>query len=131
VGATEQPEAARRRSVLVVDDSSVMRTALVAALESAGRWHLLPPAADGRTAVMRARASCPDVIVLDQQMPTLTGLETAPLLRNLCPNARIVMWSSEPAVKHLAGPAGIDVFVDKAAPLQHLLDSLDPCPPGR
>ena len=113
------------RTVLLVDDTAHVRTALAAVLDTDERWVLLGEAPHGRAALEFAAEQCPDVIVLDQQMPHLTGLDAAPLLRKSCPDARIVMWSSDPAVAPQALRSGaVHAFVDKAAPLDELLAAM-------
>ncbi len=112
------------KTVLLVDDTRSMREATAMVLEQVGGWEITGQAADGAEAVDLAREDCPQVIVLDQQMPRLTGLEALPLLRQLCPDARIVMWSSDSDVRHAALQAGADAFVDKSAPLDDLLEAI-------
>jgi two-component system nitrate/nitrite response regulator NarL len=113
------------RTVLLVDDTAHVRIALAAALDTDDRWVLLGEAPHGRAAVEFAAEQCPDVIVLDQHMPHLTGLDAAPLLRESCPNAHIVMWSSDAAVAPQALRSGaVDAFVEKSEPLDALLAAM-------
>lgn len=77
--------------VLVADDHTLVRDGIRALLATAGDIELVAEAADGREAIERARATAPDVILLDIAMPGLGGLESVPLLRRELPNARIVM----------------------------------------
>ena len=113
-----------RRTVLLVDDSAQMRWIVQSALEGDGRYELLGQAPHGQAAVAFAAEQCPDVIVLDHQMPHLTGVQAAPLLRASCPDAHIVMWSSDLAVEREAVAAGVNAFVSKSAPLAELIDAL-------
>jgi DNA-binding NarL/FixJ family response regulator len=77
--------------VLVADDHTLVRDGIRALLATAGDIELVAEAADGREAIERARATAPDVILLDIAMPGLGGLESVPLLRRELPNARIIM----------------------------------------
>jgi len=114
------------RSVLLVDDSPSLRLMARMVLESEQGWVVVGEAGDGQEAVDVVEQMCPDVIVLDQQMPLMAGLVALPLLRARCPAARIVMWSSDPTAQKLAIAAGVDAFVDKSAPMEALLDALHP-----
>lgn len=65
--------------VLVADDSAVLLKIARLVFEKAG--HAVETAADGRIALERARAVRPDLIVLDAEMPVMTGLETCRTLK--------------------------------------------------
>ena len=60
-------------------------------LASASDITVAGEAADGHSAVEQARATGPDVILLDIAMPGLGGLEAVPLLRREAPDARILI----------------------------------------
>jgi len=77
--------------VLVADDHTLIRDGLRALLATAGDIDVVAEASDGREAVERARATDPDVILIDIAMPGLGGLEAVPLLKREVPNARILV----------------------------------------
>jgi two-component system LytT family response regulator len=60
---------------LVVDDEPPARAKLVRLLRDDGRFELAGEAADGVAAVAQIEASRPDLLLLDVQMPGLTGFE--------------------------------------------------------
>jgi DNA-binding NarL/FixJ family response regulator len=66
-------------SVLIVDDHAGFRTAARRAFERAG-WDVVGEAADGRTGLEAARAAAPDVVLLDVQLPDISGLDVAATL---------------------------------------------------
>lgn len=61
--------------VLVVDDSSFMRGALVRMIERDPRFKVIDTATNGKEGVEKAIALKPDVMTLDVEMPVMTGLE--------------------------------------------------------
>jgi two-component system, chemotaxis family, protein-glutamate methylesterase/glutaminase len=61
--------------VLVVDDSSFMRTALKRRIEQDARFKVIDTAQNGREGVDKALALKPDVVTLDVEMPVMNGLE--------------------------------------------------------
>jgi signal transduction histidine kinase/CheY-like chemotaxis protein len=63
---------ARARAILVVDDESGMRSALVALLRRDG--HQIETAANGRLALDKLREQAFDVILCDLRMPDLDGI---------------------------------------------------------
>ena len=116
--------AADATTVVVVDDTAVLRLALRGYLDGEGGWEVVGEAVDARSALALAAAGCPGVIVLDQQLPDQDGVDALPALRAQCPHARIVMWSNDPDVEQLAFRRGADAFVDKALPLADLVDAM-------
>ena len=65
--------------VLVVDDQKVPRATVSAILTAAG--YTVQTAASGPEGLERAHADCPDVVVLDLQMPGMDGFEVVERLK--------------------------------------------------
>ena len=65
--------------VLVADDSAVLLKVARLVFEKAG--HRVESASDGQMALERARTFRPDLIVLDAEMPVLSGLEACRALK--------------------------------------------------
>ena len=72
-------------TVLIVDDNDDTRDVLRRMLEVRG--YAVVEAANGAAAVDRARRLCPDLILLDLNMPKMDGLEAAKLIRTECAGA--------------------------------------------
>lgn len=112
--------------VLVVDDTSDLRDLLRLALERNG-FVVVAEAGDGRQGIKAAREQQPDLVLLDLAMPVMDGLEALPLLRGVCPNARIVVLSGFGAdtMTRRALEAGADGYLQKGAPLKTIISYLD------
>lgn len=67
------------KSCLVVDDSSVVRKVARRILEDLD--YIVEEAEDGQEAFDKCRQEMPDAILLDWQMPVMSGLEFLKLLR--------------------------------------------------
>lgn len=67
---------------LLVDDVALLRTGLRAVLEQEGDIAIVGEAGNGREAVAIARSTRPDVILMDLQMPVMTGPEAIRALRS-------------------------------------------------
>ena len=76
--------------LLIADDQPLMRAGFRAVLEATGEMEVVAEAADGIEAVATARATRPDVILMDIRMPLLDGLEA---IRQL-PNQRILVLTT-------------------------------------
>ena len=81
-------------SVLIVDDEEDMRVLLRAILGARDGISVVGEAADGSQALSRLDELDPNVIVLDQMMPGMTGLETARLILLRRPTQAIVLFSA-------------------------------------
>jgi CheY-like chemotaxis protein len=79
--------------VMIVDDDPDIRLLLQVVLGGDG-LEVVGEAGNGEEALGMAHARRPEVIVLDQDMPVMTGEETAPALRRLLPDVRIVAYSA-------------------------------------
>lgn len=82
-----------QRSVLVVDDSSFMRTLVKQILAVDDAFAVVAEAADGLSAVTAAMNVKPDIIVLDIEMPKMNGIEVMKRLK-LFSKARVIILSS-------------------------------------
>ncbi len=111
--------AARRRRVMLVDDSPFVRRALGRVLREDPSVEVVGEAADGLEALGRAELLRPDVVLLDLGLPGLDGLTVLSRLRAQLPEVAVVVVSAatqagaEATVAALAGGA-FDV-VDKSS----------------
>jgi DNA-binding NarL/FixJ family response regulator len=78
--------------VLVADDHSLFRDGLVSLLEAAG-YEIAAQAGDGQEALIQAKRTKPDLILLDLSMPRLNGHTALPQLLEIVPDAKIVILS--------------------------------------
>jgi DNA-binding NarL/FixJ family response regulator len=76
--------------VLVVDDHDLFRTGLKTLLEEQG-VNVVGEAPNGQTAIRLASELAPDVIIMDLNMPGLTGVETTRKLAGIAPLTRVVV----------------------------------------
>jgi DNA-binding NarL/FixJ family response regulator len=80
---------------LIVDDDEDMRFLLRAVIERANEGlQVAGEASDGATALAQWRAVQPDVVVLDQRMPGVTGLEVAETILSEQPDQSIILFSA-------------------------------------
>ncbi len=82
-----------RIRVLVVDDHAVVRGGLRHVLEAEPGFEVVGEAEDARTAVARARALRPDVVLLDITMPGGSGLQAVRPILAATPETRVLMLS--------------------------------------
>jgi DNA-binding NarL/FixJ family response regulator len=67
------------RTVVIVDDHPSFRASARAILE-ASKFEIVAEASDGAAALAAVAEHCPDVVLLDVQLPDMTGFEICDLL---------------------------------------------------
>jgi len=109
-------------SVLIVDDSTVMRHAL-RQLFSQADFVVCGEAENGHDAIEKAQELYPDLIVMDLSMPVMSGIEAARILNTLVPSVPIVVFTEHDNIlsEREARAAGIAAVVSKSEPASVLL----------
>jgi two-component system NarL family sensor kinase len=82
-----------RRRILIADDHEVMRRGVRGLIESHNEWAVCGEAVEGKEAVKKSRELKPDLVILDINMPGLTGLAAAQQIRRENPAAKILFFS--------------------------------------
>ena len=103
------------KTCLVVDDSKVIRKVARHILEALD--FSVAEAEDGRDALDQCRQSTPDVVLLDWNMPVMTGMEFLKALGgcDLPRRPKVVFCTTENGIAHIkaAIEAGADEYVMK------------------
>ena len=103
------------KTCLIVDDSKVIRKVARHILEALD--FSVSEAGDGREALTHCRQTCPDVILLDWNMPVMSGIEFLRLLRQRghSDQPKVVFCTTENDMAHIraALEAGADEYVMK------------------
>jgi DNA-binding NarL/FixJ family response regulator len=81
-------------TVLLAEDHTVVRQGLRKLLESERDIEVVGDAENGRQAVAMAREHRPDVIIMDIAMPLLNGVEATRQIRQLIPDAKVIILSA-------------------------------------
>lgn len=117
------PEAPAR--VLIVDDHPIWRRAVERDLADAG-FEVVAAVGDGESAARIAAAVRPDVVLMDLQLPAMSGVDTAAELARIDPAVRVLMLSSsgEDADVLAAVKAGARGYLVKSAAVEELLDAV-------
>ena len=92
-----------------------MRKGVCAIVQSLDGVQVCGEAANGLEAIDRARELRPDLVILDVTMPIVDGFKAARLIREILPDASILMLSMHDGTKlrHVAMSVGADGFVCK------------------
>ena len=80
--------------VLIVDDKADIRSIVATRLRIEPAFDVVGEAANGAEAIARIADLKPQVMILDLQMPVMSGEEVIPILRSLSPALRILVFSA-------------------------------------
>jgi len=103
-------------TVLIVDDHPSFRASARAILEAEG-FEVVGEAEDGGSALLEARRLAPEVVLLDVQLPDMSGFDVcAPLCSRNGSSPAVVLVSSRDAADYgdLIETSGARGFVPKA-----------------
>lgn len=108
--------------VLLVDDSGLARRSTRRILEGAG--YEVVEAEDGMAAIERYFVEKPDVVMLDLVMKGMYGLEVLSKIREMDPDARVVVLSADvqTSSRELVQAAGASGFLSKPADPGQMLE---------
>jgi len=112
--------------VMVVDDHPMWREGVSRDLAAAG-YDVVAATGEGRQAVRIAAAARPDVVVLDLQLPDVSGVEVINGLREAVAEVRILMLSASGEQRDVldAMKAGANGYLLKSAGLADFLEAVE------
>lgn len=103
-------------TILIVDDSPLIRRALRSNIEQNGHLSVCGEAENGKIGVEKVKQLQPDTVILDLQMPVMNGLEAAREISDIAPRTKMLMYTmhcSEQLLKD-AQAAGIQKVFSKS-----------------
>jgi DNA-binding NarL/FixJ family response regulator len=122
--ARDDPEGDLASRVLIIDDSAAVRQGLRALVETDASLRTVGEAANATEGLELARTLSPDIVLLDNEMPGMRGIELLPALRRELPGTHIVMFTLSPAISDEARSLGASAVVSKDGGDATLLETL-------
>jgi two-component system, NarL family, nitrate/nitrite response regulator NarL len=112
--------------LMVVDDHTLFRRGLIALLSQDERFEVVCEAADSGEALRCAERDRPDLILLDNHLPGVRGVDAIAGLKELLPDARVLMLTVSENEDDLAAAlqAGADGYLLKTINSEDLNDSI-------
>ena len=103
-------------SILIVDDSDVVRHSLRSSLERYPEWVVCGEAADGEEAILKSKELTPDLIILDFSMPGMDGIAVAREIKRTQPSVLLLMFTTfvSPGLEKEAVNAGCASVISKS-----------------
>lgn len=115
-----------RNTIMIVDDHPLFRQGLRRLIEEGSRFTVVAEASTGFEAIRLADIHEPHIILSDIQLPGVTGLKIASILKKQHPATHIIIVSMHIDDDRLfdAVRAGASAFLSKDIEAQHLLDAI-------
>lgn len=111
--------------ILLVDDEDQFRTALAKRL--AVRGYEVLDVNNGEDAIKIVRHKDPEVVVLDQKMPDMDGIQTLRELKKIRPEVQIIMLTGHGSIEsaRLTGKHDVFAYLQKPAPLDEVIEKIE------
>ena len=117
--------------VLIVDDMAQVRRDLRTVLPLAGQAagmeiDIVGEAGNGQEAIQQAAALRPDVVLMDLEMPVMSGYEATRQIKACSPDCRVIALTihGDETVRQKAIQAGVDDFIVKGAPITSVIQAM-------
>ena len=107
--------------VLLADYQLKVRSALRLLLEHEAGVSVIGEVTHSRELLTLVKQTCPDVLLLDWELPNQPILNVLHDLRRYCSTIKIIVLSGHPEAKQEALAAGVDQFISKAEPATSFL----------
>jgi DNA-binding NarL/FixJ family response regulator len=123
----------QRIRVALADDHRVLRMGLAMVLAATDEFEVVGQADDGEQTLSLLETTQPDVLLLDLNMPRISGLDILPRIRQTWPQIKVLVLTGRDEDQYImrALRAGAHGYVLKTTPEQELLHALHDVMAGR
>jgi two-component system invasion response regulator UvrY len=113
-------------TLLIVDDYKLIIKILSGLLNSDPRFNVIGSCGTGEEGVRMARELNPDIVLMDLELPGISGSEATELLIGYCPNIKVLGLSSHTQSFYISEMMrkGAMGFINKLASKKELCDAL-------
>lgn len=113
--------------ILIADDQPKVRFALRVALEQQPGFKTIGEASDADDLLAQAQVVCPDLAIIDWELPALPISDLIHALHQRCRTVRVIVLSGRAETRELALAAGANMFVCKGDSPDELLNAIKRC----
>jgi len=111
-------------NILIGDAQPRVRFGLRLLCEQQPGWNVAGEVDDAQALLDAVTLGCPDLVLLDWELPGMPAEELLAQIRQLCPRLGVVFMSSKIELRSIALLAGADIFAYKADPPEKLLEQI-------
>src|SRR4030042_3282748 len=110
--------------IMIVDDSEEMRQALKNLLSLTKDMEVIGEAANGQEGLEKAAELKPDIIIMDERMPVLNGLEASRLISESALSCKVIMLTNYEDFESEAYKCGVTAYLIKGVKLNIITDCI-------
>ena len=111
-------------NILIGDAQPRVRFGLRLLFEQQPGWNVAAEVDDAEALLDAIHLGCPDLVLLDWELPGIPAEELLALIRQQCPCLGVVFMSGRLELRSMALLAGADIFAYKADPPEKLLEQI-------
>lgn len=113
--------------MLIADDQAKVRFAVRVALENQPGSKTIDEARDAEDLFTHLRTVCPDLAIVDWELPGMPVEELIGIVRQMCCDTRILVLNSRPETRKPALAAGANAFVCMGDAPDDLMSAIEHC----
>ena len=113
----------RKSTILFVSPPSDLQIGLQALLTTCLEVDVYVTS-EGSSALKALARYLPDLVILDQDLPEISGNEIAREIKNHWPDMRMVVFVNNDEGKKIFSTLGVDQIITKGVPAQELIDEI-------
>ena len=113
-------------SILIADDHKLIRDAWTMVINSDPRFNVIAECGDSEVAVELAKEKKPDIVLMDINIPPISGIEATKRIRKAVPHTKVIGVSmhSQPAIAQKILKAGAGGYVTKQSSKEELIQAI-------
>jgi DNA-binding NarL/FixJ family response regulator len=114
-------------TIALVEDDELLRETVAEILSASPKWKLTSIYPDAEAALAGLKAACPEVVLMDIQLPGMSGIECVAKLKEIHPGAQVLMvtvYDNNDRIFDALAAGASGYLLKRDAPTK-LLDALD------
>ncbi|MHA4844114.1 response regulator [Flavitalea antarctica] len=113
-------------TLLITDDSTLLLETWKYILDLDTRFQVISTCTSGELAIEQVQKLRPDIVIMDNNMPGITGIEATAIIRKCVPETKVLGFSlhSEPIYARKFKDAGAADYIEKTASINKMADTL-------
>jgi two-component system invasion response regulator UvrY len=115
-----------KKTILIADDNAIVRKAWSFVLNKDPRFSVIAECDNGEDAVEQAKKLIPNIVIIDINLPKMTGIEATKKIHENAPDTRIlgVSMHAEPVYSQQMLENGAMGYLTKTSPIAEMFQAI-------